>query len=405
MDERVFPTVVDWRTSAPKDGMPTANSYSAADVKTGTRPRAAHEVSLLTVTTNRVIDVEDPVATATSSKTPSVMESHHRLFKQRSAPYDYNKGGRLEDQDAGRGCPRKGTTTTEIPTKGVATTEFNDGTLTRQSGFGPTVVKFRARGFGLLKKPSPVHGLVNQTKELETHARGSRFGMRRPQEDRNAELSQGVTGEERIKARFEEFKKYEDNKIADRSMGHWAIGHIALTVMKCAESSEIRQVFANVVSVGLAKESDTGEDAPQWIRDLCPSSSQLKIPIYPEVRALEDPWAVKEEGLAILLTDAGTQTQRSEDEASPRLFSSSSLCTVSTAVVRYVGIPISAVIKDHTNSPWVEDKDCSALVSIESHLFLYALLQSFKCGMDLSMTWLKEICSNYPTSIRASGPL
>ncbi|GKD01451.1 hypothetical protein Tco_1171725 [Tanacetum coccineum] len=29
---RVFPTVVDWRASAPKDGMPTAESYSAADV-------------------------------------------------------------------------------------------------------------------------------------------------------------------------------------------------------------------------------------------------------------------------------------------------------------------------------------------------------------------------------------
>ncbi|GJX95501.1 hypothetical protein Tco_0351299 [Tanacetum coccineum] len=32
VDERVFPTIVDWRTSAPKDGMPTANSYSTANV-------------------------------------------------------------------------------------------------------------------------------------------------------------------------------------------------------------------------------------------------------------------------------------------------------------------------------------------------------------------------------------
>ncbi|GJV70843.1 hypothetical protein Tco_1490838 [Tanacetum coccineum] len=132
-DQRIFPTVVDWRASAPKDGMPSANSYSAADVtvfdtrrtpiqkqpeallclvgmsqryflgddvyptflydddrdmdlfnlisapnpakvKTWSRPRAAHEVSLLTITANRVIDMEDPVATATSSETPSVME-------------------------------------------------------------------------------------------------------------------------------------------------------------------------------------------------------------------------------------------------------------------------------------------------------------------------------------------
>ncbi|GKF91875.1 gypsy type transposase, partial [Tanacetum coccineum] len=111
-------------------------------------------------------------------------------------------------------------------------------------------------------------------------------------------------------------------------------------------------------------ESDTGEEATQWIRDLHPSFSQLKIPIYPEVRDPEDPWAVKEEvpledaiaanisrakkktkcrlvcrthrigsahharsdgipvsvptvvpqGLAILLADIGTQTQRTEDE-------------------------------------------------------------------------------------------
>nr|GEU94920.1 hypothetical protein [Tanacetum cinerariifolium] len=33
VDERVFPTVVDWRTSAPKDGMPAENTYSAEAVR------------------------------------------------------------------------------------------------------------------------------------------------------------------------------------------------------------------------------------------------------------------------------------------------------------------------------------------------------------------------------------
>ncbi|GJU34956.1 hypothetical protein Tco_1183310 [Tanacetum coccineum] len=32
VDERIFPTVVEWRTSSPKDKMPSADSYSAADV-------------------------------------------------------------------------------------------------------------------------------------------------------------------------------------------------------------------------------------------------------------------------------------------------------------------------------------------------------------------------------------
>nr|GEX52370.1 hypothetical protein [Tanacetum cinerariifolium] len=90
VDEREFPTVVDWRTSAPKDGMPAENTYSAeavrtldthhmdlfslirapnpTKVKTGSRPRATHEVPLLTVTANRVIEMEDPAAATDSSE-------------------------------------------------------------------------------------------------------------------------------------------------------------------------------------------------------------------------------------------------------------------------------------------------------------------------------------------------
>ncbi|GJS37434.1 hypothetical protein Tco_0535816 [Tanacetum coccineum] len=133
VDEKVFLTVVDWRISAPKDGMPVEGTYSVEDVellntrrtpiqrqpkfllcliglsrryflgddvyptflyddgremdlfnlisalnpatvKTGTRPHAAHEVPLLTTTTSQVIDMEDVVATSTSSGTPSTME-------------------------------------------------------------------------------------------------------------------------------------------------------------------------------------------------------------------------------------------------------------------------------------------------------------------------------------------
>ncbi|GJS93736.1 hypothetical protein Tco_0800704 [Tanacetum coccineum] len=200
----------------------------------------------------------------------------------------------------------------------------------------------------------------------------------------NEQLSQQVStlqgqvlGEEKIMASIEEFKKYEDNRV---------VGHgLRLAVMKCAESLELRQAFANVITAGITKvmsegleygvkyggakldlaleklrdapldlimaslhlESDTGEDTPQWIRDLRPSSSQLKIPVYPEVRDPKDPWAFKEEilledaivanvsrvekkkkcrvGLAILLEDAATQTDVPEDEASPKLIRSKSL--------------------------------------------------------------------------------
>nr|GEZ31539.1 hypothetical protein [Tanacetum cinerariifolium] len=195
----------------------------------------------------------------------------------------------------------------------------------------------------------------------------------------------------------------------------WVIGHsLRLAVMKYVESIKLRHVFANVVSTRIAKGMSEGlahgiehgkagrglevveaydpeannkylqalqelkdmkEDAPKWIRDLRPSTSQLKILVYLEVRDPRDPLAVKEEmlleepivanvsraekkkrcrvvcrthgvgsahharsdgvpismltvapqGLAILLADATTQTETSEDDASLRLFRSKSL--------------------------------------------------------------------------------
>nr|GEY49403.1 hypothetical protein [Tanacetum cinerariifolium] len=274
-------------------------------------------------------------------------------------------------------------------------------------------------------------------------------------------LQEQAIREEKLKAAFEEFKQYEDNRVEkccaemdarldalsidfDKELyphmltaiagRKWMIGRgLRLAVMKYGESTELRQAFTDVVSAGIAKgmaeglkhgvehgkakldleaieaydpeadakyiaalhalknlkyplvimdvimaslhlKSDTRDDAPQWIRELRPSSSQLTIPVYPEVRDPMDPWACKEEilladaiaaniscaekkkkcrvvcrthgvgsthharsdgvpvsvptvapqGLAILLADATTQTETSV-EASPRLLRSSSL--------------------------------------------------------------------------------
>nr|GEZ72220.1 hypothetical protein [Tanacetum cinerariifolium] len=212
-----------------------------------------------------------------------------------------------------------------------------------------------------------------------------------------AALQKQVSGEEKLKAVFEEFKRYEDDRMEQRCADmearldalsidfneelyphmliaiagrRWVIGRgLRLAVMKCDESLELRQAFADVVSAGIAKgiseglrhgvehgqahlslesieaydpeakakyvavlqalkdlkyplvdqleglkdapmdvimaalylESDTGDDAPQYIRDLRPSSSQLTISVYPEVRDPRNPWAYKEE---MLLADA-----------------------------------------------------------------------------------------------------
>nr|GEU93507.1 major facilitator superfamily [Tanacetum cinerariifolium] len=96
VDECVFPTAVEWRTNASKDGMPANGTYSKeavrvldthqmdlfslirapnpTKVKTGSRPRAPHELPLLTLTAPRVIEMDEPAAATDSSGVPSAIE-------------------------------------------------------------------------------------------------------------------------------------------------------------------------------------------------------------------------------------------------------------------------------------------------------------------------------------------
>nr|GEX29006.1 hypothetical protein [Tanacetum cinerariifolium] len=168
-------------------------------------------------------------------------------------------------------------------------------------------------------------------------------------------LQHQVSGEETLKAAFEDYKRQQDQLVEQR----WVIGHgLRLAMMKCAESLEMRQAFADVVFARVAKEveanftaalqslkdlkypmldqleglkdapmdvimaalyleSDTGRDAPQLIRDLHLRSSQLAIPVYPEVRDPRNPWAYKEE---IKLLDAiATNISRAEKKKKCRI--------------------------------------------------------------------------------------
>ncbi|GJY62786.1 hypothetical protein Tco_0464246 [Tanacetum coccineum] len=151
VDKRVFPTVVAWRTGALKDGMLATDSNSALDVvtlnirrtpiqkqpelllclvglkytnnlcvnvkmdlfnlinapnptkvKTGTRPRAAHEVPLLTATSNCVIDMEDITGTSKSSGTPSIIEKSPHDFSNEDPPPTITERGRIKDQNMKR---------------------------------------------------------------------------------------------------------------------------------------------------------------------------------------------------------------------------------------------------------------------------------------------------------------
>nr|GEW02575.1 hypothetical protein [Tanacetum cinerariifolium] len=152
----VFPTVVDWQTNAPKDGMPVEGTYSIevvrvldthrtpiqkqpemllclvgisrryylgdelyptflhdddrdmdlfnlirapnpTKVKTGSRPRAPHEVPLLKLTAPRVIEMEEPADATDSSGVPSTIKR---------SPLDFAHEAKASDQ---------GTTAPEMP--------------------------------------------------------------------------------------------------------------------------------------------------------------------------------------------------------------------------------------------------------------------------------------------------
>nr|GEW12164.1 hypothetical protein [Tanacetum cinerariifolium] len=329
--------------------------------------------------------------------------------------------------------------------------------------------RIQVREDEIKKLDQEVQGLQNQTSNLKTLLEAE-ADMKKAAEAKNANLTKELESL-RTQAAFEEFKKYEDDRVEKRyvemdarldalsinfgeelyphmltaiASRRWVIGHgMRLAVMKCAESIELRQAFTNVVSAGIARgmseglahviehrkvgrdlevveaydpeannkylqalqelkdlkylimdqleglkdapmevimvslrlESDSREDAPKWIHDLRPSTSQLKIHVYLEVRDPRDHWAVKEEmlleeaitanvsraekkkrcrvvcrthgvgsahharfdgvpvsvptiapqGLAILPVNVATQTKTSEDDASLRLPRSKSL--------------------------------------------------------------------------------
>ncbi|GJS50623.1 hypothetical protein Tco_0623985 [Tanacetum coccineum] len=156
-NDRVFPTAVDWRISAPKDEMPVVGSYSLEDVvvintrrtpiqkqpeallclvglsrryflgddvyptffyddnremdlfnlisalnstkvKTRTRPRAAHEVPLLIATATHVIAMEDATGLSSSLRRPSTMEKSPLDFSNEDFPRRITKSDITENQ-------------------------------------------------------------------------------------------------------------------------------------------------------------------------------------------------------------------------------------------------------------------------------------------------------------------
>nr|GEY18653.1 transcription factor, MADS-box [Tanacetum cinerariifolium] len=193
--------------------------------------------------------------------------------------------------------------------------------------------------------------------------------MKRAAEEKSAGLSQELermlSGEETLKAAFEDYKQHQDQMVEQRCAEmdarldamsidfdeelyphmltaiagrRWVIGHrLRLATMKCVESLEMRQAFTDVVSAGIAKGMSEGlkhgvehGHAQRTIESLeaydpeaeakfaaAFHSSQLAIPVYPEVRDPWNPWACTEE---IKLADAiAANISRAEQKKRSRI--------------------------------------------------------------------------------------
>nr|GEZ52607.1 transposase (putative), gypsy type [Tanacetum cinerariifolium] len=443
VDEFVFPTAVEWRTNASKDGMPTSGTYSVeavrvldthrtpiqkqleallclvgisrryylgddvyptfhydddremnlfslirtpnpTKVKTGSRPRAPHELPLVTLTAPRVIKMDEPAAAMDSSGVPSAIERSPLDFayeaeasgRETAAPempppeevpittapgadqaaeavvaeppavresrkrghegIDANalpKSLQRDHADRPSGSSRGGKSLAAVQlclasnvfmSEGVPANVSDPDPLAFANAPSPPPTDVSQLGLpGLctgLNGVSPMYN-VNLARQV---AMGSQLRLRFEQEakllkksvaqDKNAELmreledvraqfsglkvsnehlsqwvaaiQEQVSGEEKLKAAFEEFKRYKDDRVEQRCAKldarldalnidfdeelyphmltaiagrRWVIGHgLHLAMMKCAESLEMRQAFADVVSAGVAKGMSEG---------------------------------------------------------------------------------------------------------------------------------------------------
>nr|GFC46489.1 hypothetical protein [Tanacetum cinerariifolium] len=101
----------------------------------------------------------------------------------------------------------------------------------------------------------------------------------------------------------------------------------------------LKDAPVDVIMAALYLKSDTGGDAPQYIRDLRPSSSQLSIPVSDGIPVSVP--AVVPQGLAVLLVDGATQTD--PDECICNIHGTACGITASVPYIREKGV-----------SPWLD---------------------------------------------------
>nr|GFB04289.1 hypothetical protein [Tanacetum cinerariifolium] len=306
-------------------------------VKTGSRPRAPHEVPLLTLTATRVIEMDEPAAATDSSGVPSTIKndpdplafadapSHHPADVAQSSqgvaasgdPKSENVSSPAEVRSPGSVYrPEWGVTNGSLLDTPEACQDLVDDAappgyfselrhmhnedflgqyninLARHVAMGSQLcLRFEQEAKLMRKSVAQVarrdqriqareSEIKNLEALLETEVNNERLSQ---QVDA---LQQQVSGEETLKAAFEEYKQQQDQLVEQRCAEmdarldalsidfdeelylhmltaitdrRWVIGHgLRLAMMKCAESLEMRQAFADVVSLGVAKGMSEG---------------------------------------------------------------------------------------------------------------------------------------------------
>nr|GEX41616.1 hypothetical protein [Tanacetum cinerariifolium] len=230
-------------------------------VKTGTRPRVAHEVPLLTVTASRVIEMEDPAAETDSSGVPSTIERSPMDFANENSLQQSTGGNGPEDQGqeavAPEVPPLKNVTTMGVApeagqTEGIAatgphSTHGGKSLAAMGLGMGSTRPVHASRGTLVdVSDPDPLSFADPQSRPTADVAQSSKgvaaardpesentsftsmvgspesiyrpksSSEQRPSVSEVSTLQAHVTGEEKLKAAFKEFKHYEDNRVEQR---------------------------------------------------------------------------------------------------------------------------------------------------------------------------------------------
>nr|GEV32238.1 hypothetical protein [Tanacetum cinerariifolium] len=318
-------------------------------VKVGSRPRAPHEVPLLTLAANRVIEMDDPATASDSSGVPLTIErspldfsleavasdqgaaaSELGLASTASMPEDAPTGVSDPDPLCFADPPARPSADVARSSSGVVVAKDPES----ENASSPTEVgslggiyrpEWGVTNGSLLDTPEACQDLVDHVAppgyffelrhmrnedflrqynvnlarqvalgsqlRLSPRARNKNLealleteaDMKKAAEDKSvglikeledmraqfsdlqvsyehlsqhvASLKEQVSGEEKLKAAFKEFKRYEDERVERQ----WVVGHgLCLAMMKCAESLEMRQAFADVVSVGIAKGMSEG---------------------------------------------------------------------------------------------------------------------------------------------------